>query len=112
MTGEIEEAVDLGNRHRLRARGELDDLIPRLDLALLEHPKVEAGATVRDEQRRNAGVVHADPDAVASDAWLGDLEDGAADPVAVPDADLVVAQPVDGEVLAELPVDEIVSFEL
>ena len=35
-----------------------------------------------------------------------------ADPVAVADADLVVAQPLDGEVLAELPVDEVVSSEL
>ena len=35
-----------------------------------------------------------------------------ADPVAVADADLVVAQPLDGEVLAELPVDEVVSTEL
>ena len=52
------------------------------------------------------------PDAVAGDARLGDLEDGGADPVAVADADLVVAQPVDGEVLAELPVDEVVSTEL
>ena len=77
MTGEIEKAVDLGNRHRLRARGELDDLIPGLDLALLEHPKVEAGAAVGDEQRRHARVVHADADAVAGDARLGDLEDGA-----------------------------------
>ena len=67
---------------------------------------------VGDEQRRDARVVHADPDAVAGDARLGDLEDGGADPVAVADADLVVAQPVDGEVLAELPVDEVVAAEL
>ena len=52
------------------------------------------------------------PDAVAGDARLGDLEDGVADPVAVADAHLVVAEPVDGEVLAELSVDEVVSAEL
>ena len=52
------------------------------------------------------------PDAVAGDAGLGDFEDGGADPVAVADADLVVAQSVDGEVLAELPVDEVASSEL
>ena len=67
---------------------------------------------MRDEQRGDARVVHADPDAVAGDAGLGDLEDGGADPVAVADADLVVAEPLDGEVLAELPVDEVVSSEL
>ena len=41
-----------------------------------------------------------------------DLEDRGADPVAVADADLVVAQPLDGEVLAELAVDEVVAAEL
>ena len=52
------------------------------------------------------------PDAVAGDARLGDLEDGGADPVAVADADLVVAEALDGEVLAELPVDEVAAAEL
>ena len=37
---------------------------------------------------------------------------GGADPVAVADADLVVAEPLDREVLAELSVDEVVSSEL
>ena len=52
------------------------------------------------------------PDAVAGDARLGDLEQRAADPVAVADADLVVGQPLDREVLAELPVDEVVAAQL
>ena len=43
---------------------------------------------------------------------MRDLEDGGADLVAVADADLVVAQSLDGEVLAELSVDEVVSSEL
>ena len=77
VPGEVEQRVDLGDRHLLRAGGELDDLVSRLDLALLEHAEVEAGAVVRDEQRGDARVVHADPDAVAGDAGLGDLEDGA-----------------------------------
>ena len=67
---------------------------------------------VRDQQGRDAGIVHPEPDAVAGDAWLGDLEDRRADPVAVADADCVVAQPVDREVLAELAEDEVVSSEL
>ena len=35
-----------------------------------------------------------------------------ADPVAIADADLVIGEPLDGEVLAELSVDEVVSSEL
>ena len=76
------------------------------------HAEVEAGPAVGHEQRRHPRIVQADADAVAGDARLGDLEHGRADPVAVADADLVVAQPFDGEVLAELPVDEVVAAEL
>src|SRR4051794_7233463 len=65
-----------------------------------------------DEQGWDARVVHADPDAVAGDTWLRDLEDGAADAKAVADAHAVVTQPLNGEVLAELPVDEVVACEL
>ena len=85
---------------------------PACDLALFEHAEVEAGAAVGDQQRRNARIVHANPHAVTGHAGLGDLEEGRADLVAVADADLVVAQPFDREVLAELAVDEVVAGEL
>ena len=112
VSREIEQQADFGDRHLLRAGGELDDLVSRLDLALLQHAEVEAGAAVRDEQGRDARVVHADADAVAGDARLRDLEDGGADLVAVADAHLVVAQSLDREVLAELAVDEVIATEL
>ena len=53
---------------------------------------------------------HADPK--AGDPRLGHLELGLTDPVPVADAHLVVGQPVDGEVLAELPVLEVVATEM
>ena len=112
VPGEVEKRVDFGDRHLLLPGGDLEDLVTRLDLALFEHAEVEAGAAVGDQQRRNPRIVHADPDAVTGDAGLGDLEEGGADPVAVADADLVVAQPFHREVLAELPVDEVASSEL
>ena len=67
---------------------------------------------VRDEHRGDARVVHPEPDAVARDPGLRDLEDGSADPIAVADAHRVVGESVHGEVLAELSVDEVVSAEL
>src|SRR4051794_25629886 len=112
MPGEVEQRVDLGNRHLLVSGADLEDPAPRLHLALLEHAEVEAGAPVGDQQCRNARIVHAKPDAVAGDARLGDLEERAADPVAVADAYLVVAEPFHREVLAELPVDEVASSQL
>jgi hypothetical protein len=65
-----------------------------------------------DEQGRNARVVHADPYAVTGDARLANFEYSGANLVAVADADLGVAQPLDGEVLAELSIDEVLSSEL
>jgi hypothetical protein len=109
---EVEERVNLDHRHPFRAGGELDDLVSCLNVALLQDAEVETGAAVGDEQGWNARVVHSDPDPVTGHAGLGDLEDGGPDRIAVADADLVVAQPLDGEVLAELPEDQVASMEL
>src|SRR5262249_1989552 len=57
-------------------------------------------------------LIHPDPDAVAGDARLGHLEYRASDPVAVADADDVVRQSFDREVLAELAGDEIGPLQL
>ena len=46
VPGEVEQRVDLGDRHLFRAGGELDDLVSRLHVALFEHAEVEAGAVV------------------------------------------------------------------
>ena len=112
VSREVEKRVDLGDRHLFRAGRELDDLVPGLHIAFFEHPEVEAGAAMGDEQSGNARVVHPDPDAVAGDTGLRHLEDGRADPEAVADAHAVVGQSLDREVLAELPVHEVVSSEL
>jgi hypothetical protein len=106
---EIEQRVSFGDRHLLGARGALDDVVSRLYVALLEHAEVEARAVVGDEQGRDAGVVHANPDAVAGDARLRDLEDDGSDLVAVADTDLVIGESLHSEVLAELSVDEVSS---
>ncbi len=112
VAGEIEEPADLGDRHFLGAGRKLEDLVAGLNFPLLQNAEIEARAVVRDEQRGNARIFHPDPDAVTGDARLRDLERRAADPVAVADTDLVVAEPFDREVLAELPVDEVGAFEL
>ena len=55
VPGEVEQPVDLGDRHLLRPGGDLEDLVTGLDLALFEHAEVEAGAAVGDQQRRMRG---------------------------------------------------------
>ena len=53
MTGEVEERVDLGDRHLFRSGDELDDFVAGLHLALFEDAEVEAGAMV---ETSSAGI--------------------------------------------------------
>ena len=102
MPWQVEERVDLGDRHLLRASSDADDVVTRSDLALLDHPEVEAGPAVGHEQGRHARLPHAYPDAEAGHAGLRHLEDRTSDPVPIADAYLVVGEPLDREVLSEL----------
>ena len=67
---------------------------------------------MRDQQRGHLRLLHADAHPVTGNARLRHFEQSAADPVTVADADLLVRQAVDGEVLPELPIDEVGSTEL
>ncbi len=112
MPRQVQQPVDLGDGHRLRSGGHLHDLVTGPHRPLAQHPQVEPGSAVGDQQRRDPGVAHADAHPVAGDARLGHLELGRADPEPVTDAHLVVRQAVHREVLPELAVDEVVAAEL
>jgi len=62
------------------------------------------------QRRRHRRLVHADANAVTGDARLRDFEQRSADAVAVADADLVVGETLDGEVLADLALGEVVAL--
>ncbi len=110
--GQVQKPVDVGDGDLLLTRFDPGDLVARLHQPLLEHAQVEPGPVAGHEQRWHRRLLHADAHPEARDAWLGDLEERLADPVAVAYADLVVGEPLDGEVLAELAVAEVVSAEL
>ncbi|GAB3165747.1 hypothetical protein GCM10027258_88980 [Amycolatopsis stemonae] len=108
---QVEERVDVRDAHFVPAAAGADDLVARPDVAFGDDAQVEARPVVRDEQGRHPRLAQAHPDAEARDARLGDLEFGVADAVPVADVHLVVGQAVDGEVLAELAVLEVVAAE-
>ncbi len=112
MVGQIEERVDLRDGHSLLRLTHLHDLVAGADLAFLQDAKVETGPAAGGEQCRHPGLVHPDADAIARHARLGDLEQRAADPIAVADAHGIVGQSLDREVLAELSVDEVGPLQL
>lgn len=65
-----------------------------------------------DEEGGHGGLVQADADAIAGDAGLGDFKEGSANAIAVADADFVVGETVDGEVLAELAKGEVLAAQV
>ena len=109
---EVQERVRLGHRQHARAGPGLDDLIAGLDVALGDDAHVEAGPVVADQQGGQFRLAEPQAHPVAGDAGLGDLELGLADAVPVPDADLVVGQAVNGEVLPEMAVVKVVAPEM
>src|SRR5262249_34994884 len=69
-------------------------------------------SAARNQQCGHLRLVHADTDTVTGDARLRHFEQSAADLVMVADAHLLVGPAFDREVLAKLPIDEVVSTEL
>src|SRR5262249_42664723 len=112
MVGRVQERVDLRDRHALRRLAHLDDLVAGANLALPEDAEVEPRPSAGREESRHARLVHPDADAVTGDPRLRDLEQRAADLIAVADAHLIVGEALDREVLAELSIDEIGPPEL
>jgi hypothetical protein len=112
MMGRIEKRVDLCYCHSLLSFSRLDDLIARSNLAFLENAQVEPRPSARCQQCRHPGLVHSNPDAIARNPRLRDLEQRAADLISVADAHGIVGQSFDGEVLAELSVNEVVPSQL
>src|SRR4051794_10065365 len=70
MPRKVEQSIDVGDREPLRALRDLHELVARAYLALLDHTKIKSRPAVRHQQRRNAWLVHAYPDAVAGDPRL------------------------------------------
>src|SRR5262245_53310035 len=111
MMRRVQQCIDLGNGHALWSSSDREDRVAGADLALLEDAQVEARPSAGGQERGHLRLVHANPDAVAGGPRLGHLEQRSPDPVAVTDADLVIRQSLDREVLAELPVGEIAAAQ-
>src|SRR3954467_13212140 len=110
--GRVEKRVSLGDGHSLCRLSDLDDLVTGGDVAFAKNPEVESRPSARRQQSWHPRLVHPNADAIAGHARLRDLKKRAADLIAIADAHRIVRQSVDGEVFAELSVDEVVSFQL
>jgi hypothetical protein len=67
---------------------------------------------MRDQQRGHLWTVHPYADAIAGDARLRHFKQCATNPVAISNADLVIGKAIDGKVLSELAILEVVPLKL
>src|SRR6516165_6174920 len=107
MIGRVEKRVDLCDGHSLVRLSHLHDFVTCANLARLQDAEVEPRPSAGCEQCRHPRLVHPNANAIAGNARLSDLEQCAADLIAVADANGIVGQSFDREVLAELSVDEV-----
>src|SRR5882724_2499304 len=112
MIGRIEKRVDLCDGHSLVRLSHLHDFVAGAHLAFPQDAEVEPRPSARCQQCRHPRLVHPNADAIAGNARLSDLEQCAADLITVADANDIVGQSFDREVLAELSVDEVVPLQL
>src|SRR5262249_11798642 len=107
VIGQIKKRIDLCDGHSLLRRSNLHDLVTSSHFAFLQDAEVEPGATTGRQQCGHPRFIHANADAIASNARLRDLEKCSANLIAVADAHGLVGQTFDREVLTELSVDEV-----
>src|SRR5262249_10291420 len=80
--------------------------------AFLQDPEVEAWPSAGCQQCWHPRLAHPNADAIAGNSRLSDLEQRAADLIAVADANRVVSQSFDREVFPKLSGNEIGSLQL
>src|SRR5215469_3781842 len=112
MIRRIEERVDLCHRHSLVRLSYLHDLVAGAHFAFLQDAEVETGASAGCQQRRHAGFVRPNANAIASDSRLSDLEKCSANLITIADAHSIVGQSFNREVFAELSVDEVSPLQM
>ncbi|MGF7181885.1 hypothetical protein HDF11_003406 [Tunturiibacter psychrotolerans] len=112
MAGKIEQRIGFSYGHVHRTVRNLDDLVLAPDITFFQNAKVEARPVMRHEERCHTRFVHANTDAVASNAWLSHLEESVPDPISISNADLIIGETIDCEIFAELSKREIASPEL
>src|ERR1700744_5038988 len=104
--------MDLPDSHALFRFTHLGDGVAAADFAFFQDAEIKPRPSAGCQQGRHARLVQPDANAVAGDAGLSDLEQGATDLVAITDTNCIIGQAFDGEILAELSGHEVGSFQL
>src|SRR5215469_13149469 len=111
MVWRIKQRVDLCDSHSFLRLSHLHDFVASANLAFLQDAEVEPRSAAGCQQSWHPRFVHPNADAITSNARLSDLEQPAADLITV-NANDIVGQSFNREILAELSVDEVGPLQL
>ena len=111
MVCRIEQRINFGDRDPVGAIRDLLNFVSSTNFAFRDDTAIEPWPAMRNKQGRHLGIVHANSEAIAGDAGLRHFKDRSADPVSVPNANLIVGETFDGEILSKLSVLEVISAE-
>ena len=107
--GQIQQRVDVGDAELVATAPGPHKRVTSLNQALGDDPEIKPGTVMGDQQTGHFRFAEAHTDPETRDPRLGDLEFGLADAVPVANADLSIAEPVDREVLPEVPRSQVVT---
>src|SRR5258708_4899951 len=111
MTWQIQQSIHFSYRDLFATFGNFYDLIASAHLSFLQNAEVKSGPVMCYKQGWHARLVHADADAVTRYARLCHFKYRITDSVSVTNADLVIRQSFNGEILAELTETKITAPE-
>src|SRR5215470_704010 len=112
MVWRIKQRIDLCDGHSLLRFSDLHNFVLSARLAFLQDAEVKSRSAAGCQESWHPGFVHPNADAIASNTGLGDLKQRAADLITVTDANDIVGQSFDREILAELSVDKVGPLQL
>src|SRR5271165_2644491 len=111
MARKVKQRVDFGDADLLGSRADFDYVLTGFNLSFGDDPEVEPRATVGDQQCGHLRFPQPQADPVTGHPRLADFEDGLADPVSIADANLIVRQTLDREILAEMAGLQVVAVQ-
>jgi len=111
MSWQIQESVDVSDRHSFRTIADFYDFIALADFSLLQHAKVKTGSSVCNKQRRHTRFIHADADAVARHARLCYFEFSVTNAVSITNTDLVIGKSFNSKILSKLAENKIIASQ-
>ena len=112
MVRRIEQRINFSDRDSAGSLRDLLNFVSSTNFALGDDTAIEPWPAMRNKQSRHLRIVHSNSETIAGDTRLRYFKDRSADPVSVPNANLIVGEAFHGEILSKLPVLEVISAEL